>query len=118
MANELKATFALSATSGPSIPLTIIRDTWVASQGCADIFLLIGTTEETVSFVDVTNNGWVMLHNLDATNYVEIGFSTGVYGIRVKAGERSLFRLNAAATLYAKANTAACRLRVVHFGGV
>ena len=50
------------------------------------------------------------MQNLDATNYIEIGFSTTVYGLRLEAGEAIAFRLNPGATIYAKANTAACKL--------
>lgn len=118
MANELKAVFALSATSGPATGSATVSSTWVASQGCADILPSIGTSEESLSFVDVTNNGWVQITNADTTNFVDVGFSTGVYGIRLLAGEKAQFRLKPSATIYIKADTAACRCRVVHFGGV
>ena len=72
----------------------------------------IGTVEETISLGDISTNGWCIARNLDAANYVEIGFSTGVYGIRLEAGEVMLFRLNPGATIYAKANTATCKVAV------
>lgn len=68
----------------------------------------IGTTEETVSLGDITTPGWVIMRNIDPTNYVQWGFSTGVYGGRLEPGEPALFRLDPGATLYMKANVAAC----------
>lgn len=76
----------------------------------------IGTTEETITFTDISTNGFVILENMDTTNYVEWGFATGVYGGRMKATEPAgPFRLNTGATLYLKANTAACRVRICHY---
>lgn len=76
----------------------------------------IGTTEESLTFTDIATNGFVMLQNLDATNYVQWGFATTAYGGRMRAGEQAgPFRLEPGATLYLKANTAACRVRAVHY---
>lgn len=74
----------------------------------------IGTTEETLSFGDIAP-GTVVLQNLDSTNYVEYGFSTGVYGCKLLPGASStaggqphVINLTSGATVYIKANTAAC----------
>lgn len=76
----------------------------------------IGTTEESITFTDISTNGWVLMQNLDTTNYVQWGFASGVYGGRMKAGELAgPFRMESGATLYLKANTAACRVRVIHY---
>ena len=72
----------------------------------------IGTSEETEAFSELTTLGWVTMRNLDPTNYVEVGFSTGVYGIRLEPGEPATFRLNPGTTLYLRANTAACRVNI------
>ena len=75
----------------------------------------IGTTEESVtSFGDITTEGFCYLRNLDATNYVQWGYSTGVYGGRMEAGEPAgPLRLEPGADLFFKANTAACNVRIV-----
>ena len=52
---------------------------------------------------DLGTAGYVLIKNLDATNYVTVGLS-GQYSIKLKAGEIALFR--AAAPIYALANTA------------
>lgn len=84
--------------------------------GCDDRKHTIGTSEESITFTDIATNGWCKLANLDTTNYVEWGFSTGVYGGKLVAGDEcGPFRLNAGATLYLKANTAACRVRIIHY---
>uniref|UniRef100_A0A6M3IZP3 Uncharacterized protein n=1 Tax=viral metagenome TaxID=1070528 RepID=A0A6M3IZP3_9ZZZZ len=67
----------------------------------------VGTSEEELAQgADLGTPGYIFLKNLDPTNYIEIGL-TGSYTIKLKAGEVTLFRL-AGASVYAKANTAAC----------
>lgn len=73
----------------------------------------VGTTEETLSLGDVSTEGWIVMRNLDSSNYIQLGFSTGVYGIRMEAGEVACFRMNPGLTIYAKANTSACKLQVI-----
>ena len=68
----------------------------------------IGTSEETLGQgADLGTPGYIFITNLDGTNYVEIGSTTGVYDIRLRAGEIALYRHNSA-TIYALANTSAC----------
>jgi len=84
----------------------------VIAGGGAPGFVNIGTSEETVSFGDITTPGYVFIRNLDDTNYVTLGpDSTGmVAAIKLKAGEVALFRTDDSATWKAQANTAACDL--------
>jgi len=73
----------------------------------------IGTSEESVAFSELGTEGWFIMQNLDTTNYVQWGFSTTVYGGRMEAGETAgPFRLEPSATLYLKANTAACNVLI------
>ena len=73
----------------------------------------IGTSEEEVAQgADLGTPGYVLLKNLDTTNYIEVGSTTGVYDIKLKAGEIALYRHNSA-TIYAKANTAECLLEYI-----
>lgn len=77
------------------------------SPGMVDV----GIVEESTAFPELTSAGWVTMQNLDDTNYVEWGFSTGVYGGRMLAGETAgPFRLNTGATMFLKADTASCRV--------
>lgn len=81
-----------------------------------DVVSAIGTTEETLgpAFGDIGTEGLCVIYNLDATNYVQVGFATGVYGMRLRgASAPAVFFLEPNATLYLKANTAACNVRVI-----
>lgn len=89
-----------------------------AGVGCDDREHSIGTTEESITFTDIATNGFVLMINLDPTNYVEWGFSTTVYGGRMKLSQMAgPFFLNPGATLFLRANTAACRVRIIHYEG-
>ena len=115
MPNEISITTALRLTNGllnvPSTQKTTQFDQTTARGGGPGV-VDVGTSEETIAFGDCVP-GWVEMENLDETNYVEVGFSTTVYGIRlVASGGRCLFYLNTSATVYVKANTAACKVRV------
>lgn len=73
----------------------------------------IGTTEESEAFSELSTLGYVLMHNLDDTNYVQWGFATGVYGGRMGPGEMAgPFRLEPSTTIYLKANAAACKVMI------
>lgn len=80
----------------------------------------VGTSYEALDFGDMgTTPGYVMLQNLDPTNYVEISSDGGAtYCIRLKAGSASvgggiaMFFNNSLTTWGARANTAACLISV------
>lgn len=77
----------------------------------------IGTTEEALAVGDVATLGYARFMNIDATNFVTIGnYTGGTYYpvLKLKAGEAAVCRL-AAATIYAKADTAAVRLDYMIF---
>ena len=86
-----------------------------ATARFVDTVLDIGTSEETISFGDISAKGMVVLQNLDSTNYITAGpDSTGqVTLLRVNAGEVACFRMDNSATLKATADTATCKLRVI-----
>lgn len=85
----------------------------------ADV-LTIGTSEETITInTDITGgNGpaYVYLKNEDATNFIEVGFATTVYPMKLDPGdgtEVALLPMNSTGftQLFVKADTAACKLR-------
>ena len=121
MANEITITLAMERRHATNLSDThtfpnLRKQYTQTGVGQDDRKHSIGTTEESITLTDVTTNGFVLLHNLDTTNYVQWGFATGVYGGRLKAGETAgPFRLEPGATLYLKANTAACRVRVIAY---
>ena len=81
-----------------------------------DVTTSVGTAEETAgpSFGDIGTEGFCVIYNLDSTNYVQVGFATTVYGMRLRgASAPAMFFLEPNATIYLKANTAACNVRVI-----
>ena len=81
-----------------------------------DVTASVGTTEETAgpSFGDIGTEGLCVIYNLDSTNYVQIGFAATVYGIRLYGGGApAIMTLEPNVTLYLKANTAACNVRII-----
>ncbi len=123
MANEITITYGMSRQH-----VTNTLDNHQVSQAPArktvtqtgvgqfDVKPTIGTSEESITFTDIATNGWAMLINMDTTNYVEWGFSTGVYGGKMNPGEPAgPFRMKPGATLYLKADTGACRVRIVMY---
>ena len=112
MSNELKIVAAMNFSKGgakcncaESISVTVTGDAFTSGVQA------VGTTEEELAQgADLGTPGYVFIKNLDTTNYVEIGSTTGVYDLKLKAGEIALYRHNSA-TIYAKANTAACNVK-------
>lgn len=121
MANEITLSIAMqrqhaTVTADTHMFPAVRKQVTQTGTGQDDRKHSIGTSEESITFTDIATNGYCLMQNIDATNYVEWGFATGVYGGRMKAGEiAGPFRLNPGATLYLKANTAACKIRVIHY---
>ena len=112
MANEITVTQKLSCTNGNlnfAPPTKSFKVDQSAIGGPTPGYVTIGTSEESIAFSELGTVGWLMMENLDATNYVEWGFATTVYGGRLEPGESASFRLNPSTTLYIKANSAACK---------
>jgi hypothetical protein len=79
-------------------------------------YMTIGTSEESTTFPELGTLGWLVMKNLSAANFVEWGFSTGVYGGRMEPNETAgPFRLNPGAELFLKADTAACKCLIYAF---
>lgn len=114
MANEINIQASLILDNGSNTFSKIESDRFDQTSygGPTPGFLTIGTSEESESFSELTNVGWCLMKNLDSTNFIEWGFSTGVYGGRLEAGEVALFRFKPATTLYLKADTAACQMTI------
>lgn len=111
MADELTLVVALTFSKGgaenqrsESIQVDVTGDSFTHE------IQEVGTTEEELAQgADLGTPGYLFVKNLDDTNYVEIGSTTGVYDIKLKTGEIALYRHNSG-TIYAKANTAACKV--------
>lgn len=115
MANELAVSGNIRyQKAGVDEVLTFSQAVDVAGSALSRQVLFIGTTEEAVLMGDVTSPGYVVAHNLDTTNYVQIGAETAEYCIRLKAGQRAIFPLEGT-TIFAKANTAQCSVLFLIF---
>lgn len=115
MADEITINASVSMRNGTnSFSWTpgAIRITQTAQGGPTPGYVTIGTSEESIAFGELSSQGVIVMQNLDATNYVRWGFSTGVYGGRIPAGEIAVFRLNPGSTMYFIANTAACKMHI------
>jgi hypothetical protein len=74
------------------------------------------TTGEVTHTIDsgIGNAGYCYVKNRDASNFVELGFATTVYNIKLLAGQSALFPLTPAqSALYLKADTAACDCDII-----
>lgn len=70
----------------------------------------IAITEESY---DMTGYRRVWIDNLDDTNFVELGFATGVYPLRLSPGAGpTVIEVAAAQTLFLKSDTAACNVDI------
>jgi hypothetical protein len=88
----------------------------VTSDAVLDYVHTVGTSEEALKLPEQAGTlGYCFLHNLDATNYVQVRTATsGTAFIKMLAGEFCLFRFGSGVTApYIIANSAACKVRVV-----
>ena len=109
MANEVEMSARLYASKGGAVINSQSYST-VANMTGTDMgqqTQVIGLTVESLDVpVDVTSPYKLLISNLDNTNYVELGFVSGTYTMRIPAGETLLIPY-VSATLYLLANTSA-----------
>lgn len=116
MANELTISLSLKFVQGD---LTVSRSKSglrvnVAGVRHYDSVQTIGTSEEAIYIpTDVGVGGYMVLENLDSTDYITIRPATGVADlIKLLPGDMAMFRLTASAP-FALANTTTCDMRVI-----
>ena len=116
MANELSYQLSLSARkSGATVNHTVQGRSNMTGDDMIQTTQVIGTTAEVISFGEISGAPqMVLIENLDATNFVEIGGDSGltVFKIKILAGKANLVSLSSG-TAYAKADTAAVRIQIV-----
>ena len=118
MADEIKVSLYTRVTKGALkhdfVPSTLSLT--MTGSLIYDVTSTIGTAEETLgpNFGDIGTEGLCVIYNLDTTNYIQVGFATTVYGMRLRGSSSpAVFFLEPGATLYLKANTASCNVRVI-----
>lgn len=117
MADEITLTFGLSmlkATAGQVDRNPDQQSVTMTGTDFVHNTQNIATSAEALAKGDITTPGYCMFHNLDGTNYVEIGYDdTGFKPtVRLNAGEWAMFRCTQAAP-QAQANTAAVNLEYI-----
>ena len=116
MANEIRSSVNFSAIKGGAkVAISSSFNLTMAGSEMVQATQSIGTSSETLNLGDITGiPGAIVIKNLDATNYIEIGGDTGltVFKIKLLAGQFVAFQPTSA-TIYAKANTAAVRVQII-----
>lgn len=113
MANEITLTgSAAYSKNGVSRSLSMQGVTIDGGDNPIANVQIIGTSEEQVLKGDIGTIKCAQFKNLDATNFVEIGFATGVYPIKLLPGKGTGPMPLNCSTVYLKADTAACNVEV------
>ena len=118
MANEIKINISATLLNGfqkdQFNPGQISVDQ--AAEGRGGHVQTIGTSQEVVDFGDIGTSGYIMLRNLDDTNYVRYGPTSDAATIelfgKLKPGEVACFRLEPGIVMRAQANVASVKLDV------
>jgi hypothetical protein len=113
MADEIQMTARLYASkNGAYLPsVTYTKSATMVGTDMGSQTQVIGLTVEALDVpVDVTSPYKLLISNLDSTNYIELGFVSGTYTMRVPAGETLLLPY-VSATLYLLANTSAVTIQ-------
>jgi hypothetical protein len=116
MANELTTGINFSyVKDGVSENFNLSRQSDIATGRVSKASQVIGTSEEQFSLVDVAAARYVVVQNLDETNFVQVGTAAGAYSVKLLPGDIAMFPPNASA-LFLKADTASCTVNVLVVG--
>lgn len=108
MADELTVTVALSYLNGNvslSYPSTTDKVTIAANFAKREI-LTVTLAGLAIPLGSIATPGYILIRNMDATNYIVVGNSGDTLPIRVNAGALALFQFAGGIVPYAIANTA------------
>lgn len=118
MANEITTIVGLRVNNGLlqlTVPTQTAQYTNTVARAGGPGTQSVGTSQETVSFGDITPSH-VMMTNLDLTNFVRYGTVTGNLGLIIPARGSQLISVLAGETLYVQADTAACLVQITAAG--
>lgn len=114
MANEITASVRLQVNNGGfriDRRFSNVRADQNEIGGGGPGTVSVGTIEQSI---DMTGYGYVLVNNLDPDNFVRIGFSSGVYSVRSRAGGPPLLiELEPNQTIYLVADTAESSVDIV-----
>lgn len=112
MANELQVNGSINYTKGNASgawAANLVAS--VAGVNYTDNLQPIATTDTVVTFGSIGTLGFYMLKNIDAANFVQVGFDGTTYPHKLLAGEFMIARNNGA-TIHAKSDTASVNIAV------
>ena len=116
MANEIYTSISYKARkNGADISISSAHNVTMTGDDMINTTQVIGTTAELVGFGEITGApGEVVIKNLDATNFIELGGDSGltVFKTKLLPGRSTIFQPSSA-TLYAKADTASVRIQIL-----
>jgi hypothetical protein len=121
MANEISVSCSLRVANGflkSNLNTGSVNITQAVAKGPTPGTVNVGTSEEVISFAELTTLGIIQIINLDTTNFVQFGPESAgamVAAIRLKPGEPNQFRLEPGVTYRAKADTGACNVQFSAF---
>lgn len=110
MANEIRFSGSLRYTEG--VESATLTGSGTADQTGTEYVQAtqeVGLVEEQIAKGDIGVIGWCAFRNLDATHFVELGATTGVYTIKLKAGATAIVPWDGS-TVYALADTSICQI--------
>ena len=111
MANELQIYNSFSYNKGgASFGLSAQNQVTVTTNAFINSLLNVTTSDTVVDLGPVSSIGYVYVQNLDATNFILIGPSSGSYFIKLLANEVAVFRSNVS-SIHLIADTAACMVQ-------
>lgn len=117
MADEIRTSISFSAAKGgASIATGTLADTAdMSGVDMGTVTQSIGTTNEALDVpADVSGDVWLVVKNLDATNYVEIFKDSGSSHLlsKLNPGEACQLTRVPANALFGRANTAAVQIQM------
>lgn len=116
MANEIYASVSANARkNGAEIAFSSSHNLTMTGDDFTNATQVIGTSAETLNLGDITGApGMLIIKNLDATNFIEIGGDSGltVFKLKLLPGQFHFFQPSSS-TLYAKADTADVRVQII-----
>jgi hypothetical protein len=108
-----------SASTGTQLKDSFAPGTFKFNQATQLLFseaITCTTSDTLITFTGVTTQGWCMLQNLDATNYVTVGPNNSgaiLNFVRlVAAGGQACFQLDPSAGFRVQANTGSCKVLI------
>lgn len=111
MADELTVTVAMSSTKGgTTLSLSGTDKVTVSAVPAVRMVADVAVAGGALSLGAVATPGYMIIHNMDASNYINLGNSGDPLPLKVKAGEWQVFRWATGMTPYAAANTATVQI--------